>query len=96
MSVFRTASLFSWLCAVTLLAGCGETWTVRDVGRGMQLGSMSGNGWWLTPIVWGAGFVIEQVGDIFGGNRTVTPPKVEPLEGGDQKIAPQPDSRPVD
>lgn len=46
-----------------LLSGCGSTWTAKDVGRGMQVGSMGGNGSWLAPIVWGTGFFIEQIGE---------------------------------
>ena len=64
-----------------LLTGCGSTWTAKDVGRGMQLGSMGGNGGWLAPVVWGTGFVIEHVGEAVEGKSFVsghTTPLVEP------------------
>lgn len=59
----RTGTLFYLAALSLLLTGCGSTWTAKEVGRGMQLGSIGGSGGWLAPIVWGAGFVIEQVGE---------------------------------
>lgn len=78
-----------------LLTGCGSRWTAKDVGRGMQLGSMGGNGGWLAPVVWGTGFVIEHVGEAVEGKNLVsghTTPLVEP----DASKNVVPESQPVD
>ena len=77
------------------LAGCGSTWTAKDVGRGMQLGSMSGNGGWLAPMVWGTGFVIEQVGEAVEGKQPVAT-QSGPLAEPDESKNALPESQPVD
>lgn len=83
------------IMAVSTLTGCSSTMTVRDVGIGMQLGSLGGNGGILAPIVWGTGFVLEQVGDAVGSGGHVAADKAEPeiLELGETT---QPESQLVD
>lgn len=78
-----------------LLTGCGSRWTAKDVGRGMQLGSMGGNGGWLAPVVWGTGFVIEHVGEAVEGKNLVSghsPPLADP--DASKNVVPA--SQPVD
>jgi hypothetical protein len=53
------------VCSALLLPGCSSM-TVRDVGIGMQLGSLGGHGGILDPIIWGTGVVLEQIGDAAG------------------------------
>lgn len=62
-STRRACAAALLIVLVMPLCGCGSTWTARDVGRGMQIGSMGGNGGWLRPIVWGTGFLVEKVGE---------------------------------
>ena len=93
MGVFRL--LIVMMLGTLLITGCGSTWTAKDVGRGMQLGSMGGNGGWLAPVVWGTGFVIEQVGEAVEGKNLVSghsPPLADP----DASKNVVPDSRHID
>jgi len=53
------------VCGALLLPGC-STMTVRDVGIGMQLGSLGGHGGILDPIIWTTGVILEQIGDAAG------------------------------
>lgn len=83
-------------CAALLVlagtqTGCSSTLTVRDVGIGMQVGSLGGNGGILAPIVWGTGFVLEQVGDAVGSGGHADADKAEPeiIQLGE---TPQPES----
>jgi len=69
--------------------------TVRDVGIGMQVGSLGGNGGILAPIVWGTGFVLEQVGDAINSGSYASPDQAGPeiIQLGE---TPQPESQSVD
>lgn len=59
----KTAGSITALAVVLMFCnGCGTTMTVKDVGRGMQIGSVA-NGSWLAPLVWGTGFFLEQIGE---------------------------------
>jgi hypothetical protein len=93
MGVFRL--LIVMMLGTLLITGCGSTWTAKDVGRGMQLGSMGGNGGWLAPVVWGTGFVIEQVGEAVEGKNFVSghSASVADLDASKNVV---PDSRHID
>ena len=77
------------------LSGCGSTWSAKEVGRGMQLGSMGGNGGWLAPIVWGSGVVVEQFGEATEGSREM-PDHAAPAAESDEPKNVVPESQPVD
>ncbi len=88
----RPATLFVFLALACMQVGCSSM-TVRDVGIGMQLGSLGGHGGILDPIIWGTGVVLEQIGDA-AGRRGYTSidedgPEITVLE-------PTPSSQPVD
>lgn len=61
------------------LCGCATTgsseWSAKNVGQGMQLGAAGSSGNPLSGIVWGIGFLVEQV----GGAIESTPPKPDQL-----------------
>lgn len=67
------------------LCGCATTgsseWSAKSVGQGMQLGAAGSSGNPLSGIVWGIGFLVEQV----GGAIESTPPKPEQLD--DSEVA---------
>lgn len=91
----RFTAFVALLVLSLALTGCGSTWTAKDVGRGMQLGSMGGNGGWLAPIVWGTGVVIEQVGEAIGGSQVVSGHAAPAAESEEPKNV-VPESQPVD
>lgn len=58
----------------TSLCGCASTggysgassndWSLQTVGRGVQLGSMSGSAGALAPFIWGSGAILEMLGEV--------------------------------
>lgn len=52
-----------------LLSGCATTsnsstseWSAKNIGQGMKVGAMGSTGNPLSGIVWGIGFLVEQIG----------------------------------
>lgn len=75
--------------AVSALTGCGSTMTMRDVGIGMQVGSLGGNAGILSPIVWGTGVILEKVGDAINSGSQVSAGQSEPeiIQRGENPLA---------
>jgi len=59
------AMLLILLCAgscSTTAPAQKNTWSIKEVGKGLQVGSMAANAGLLAPFIFGTGFLMEQVG----------------------------------
>lgn len=67
------------------LCGCATTgsseWSAKSVGQGMQIGAVGSSGNPLSGIVWGIGFLVEQI----GGAIESTPTEPERLPEPEDK-----------
>jgi hypothetical protein len=59
----------SMISIAVLLSGCATTsssssseWNAKNIGQGMQVGAMGSSGNPLSGIIWGLGFLVEQIG----------------------------------
>ena len=64
--------------ATMMLSGCATTsksssseWNARSIGQGIQIGAAGSSGNPLSGIVWGVGFLVEQIG---GAMESAPPP----------------------
>lgn len=62
-------------CATTSTTASSSGWSAKSVGQGMQIGAAGSSGNPLSGIVWGIGFLVEQV----GGAIESTPTEPEQL-----------------
>ncbi len=74
LSMIAIAALLS-SCATTSGSSSSE-WSAKSVGQGIQVGAAGSSGNPLSGIVWGFGFLVEQI----GGAIESAPPQPEQIE----------------
>lgn len=62
-------------------------WTMQEVGKGIQLGSVAGSAGAFAPLLFGVGFLVEKIGDTTKTGKTTEEFNMAPETEADPHFA---------